>query len=80
MRTTVTINDELLAAAKVHAARTHRTIGAVLEEALRRMLTEAEQEPEAVSLPDYTYAGGLRAGVDLHDKDAMGRLLGESGR
>jgi plasmid stability protein len=81
MRTTVNIDDEVLAAAKVLAARTHRTIGSVLEEALRRMLFDAEQPDQAATaLPDFSYAGGLRAGVDLQDKDTMAELLGESGR
>ena len=81
MRTTVNIDDELLGAAKVRAARTHQTIGSVLEEALRRMLFDTEHTEEtAVTLPDFAYEGGARVGVDLYDKDAMAELLGESGR
>lgn len=79
MRTTLTIDDELLAGAKVLAARTHRTIGSVVEEALRRMLTETS-DPQPVVLPDYSYSGGLRAGVDLYDKELLDQLLGESSR
>lgn len=81
MRTTVNIDDELLAAAKVLSARTHRTIGSILEEALRKMLYDVEQQTEATSaLPDFAYSGGLRQGVDLWDKDAMAELLGEARR
>lgn len=80
MRTTVNIDDELLASAKVLAARTHRTIGSVLEEALRRMLEDTEERPGAVVLPDFSYTGGLQPGVDLYDKETMGQLLGESSR
>ena len=79
MRTTVNIDDELLAAAKVLSARTHRTIGSVLEEALRRMLFDTEQPAEtAAALPDFSYPGGLLQGGDLYDKDAMAELLGEA--
>jgi plasmid stability protein len=81
VRTTVNLDEELLAAAKLRAARTHQTIGSVLEEALRRMLFETEQTQETgVSLPDFAYEGGLQAGVDLYDKDAMASLLGEANR
>jgi len=80
MRTTVNIDDELLASAKVLAARTHRTIGSVLEEALRKMLDETAEHPAAVTLPDFSYVGGLRPGVDLYDKESMAQLLGESSR
>lgn len=79
MRTTVTIDDQLLADTKVLAARTHRTIGSVLEEALRRMLNETTAAT-AVVLPDFGYEGGLLPGVDLDDKDALAELLGETGR
>ena len=80
MRTTVNIDDELLAAAKVLAARTHRTIGSVLEDALRAMLGEADEPHVPVALPDYSYPGGLNPGIDLYDRETMGQLLGEAGR
>lgn len=37
-RTTLTIEEDVLRAAKVHAARTGRSDGEVIEEALRRLL------------------------------------------
>jgi hypothetical protein len=37
-RTTLTIDEDVLRAAKVHAARTGRADGEVIEEALRRLL------------------------------------------
>src|SRR5665647_1973843 len=42
MRTTLTIDDHLLSEAKAVAARTHRTIGSVFEDALRQMLARAD--------------------------------------
>lgn len=75
MRTTVNIDAELLARAKVVAARSHRTIGSVLEDALRTLLAESEQpNSRPAVLPDFHYGGGLRPGVDLYDKELMADL------
>lgn len=80
MRTTVSINDELLARAKLVAARTHTTLGSVLEDALRKLLDERPARPgERLTLPDFGYAGGLLPGVDLDDRDAMRELMGDEG-
>ncbi len=75
MRTTVTIDDELLRQAKAVAARTGRNLGDVVDDALRLLLVEKEPggRPD-VALP--TYGGsGLVPGVDLEDKDALAALL-----
>ncbi len=80
MRTTVTINDELLAEVKLMAARQHRTIGSVLEEALVRLLEQSRGQGVAAErhrLPDFGYTSGLRAGVDLFDKEQLAALLEE---
>jgi hypothetical protein len=77
VRTTVTIDDELLAQAKLIAARTNRTIGSVLEDALRKLIVE-QQDPrrDPYELPDFEFArDGLRPGVDLLDKELMAELL-----
>jgi len=80
MRTTVTIDDELLAQAKVLAARTHRTIGSVLEEALRKLISEqARPAGTAYELPRLDFSrAGLQPGVDLQDKEALADLLGDN--
>ncbi len=67
MRTTIRLDDELLAKAKETAARTGQTLGAVIEDALREALAR-RVEPLArgrrVRLP--TFGGrGLQPGVDL---------------
>ena len=77
MRTTVSISDELLAEAKLMAARQHRTIGSVREEALARLLAESRSGASATDryrLPDFGYASGVRAGVDLFDKEQLASL------
>ncbi len=79
MRTTVNIDDHLLAEAKILAARTSRSLGSVLEDALRAMLRRDEEGlgDSEFRLPTHG-AGGLHAGVDLDDKDALAELMGDN--
>ncbi|UPK75958.1 type II toxin-antitoxin system VapB family antitoxin [Nocardioidaceae bacterium SCSIO 66511] len=81
MRTTVNIDEHLLAEAKLIAARSHRTIGSVLEDALRKLINEYEtrQTGERYELPQFTYdPPGLQPGVDLYDKEQLAELLGDN--
>ena len=79
MRTTLNISDDLLAEAKVLAARTHRSIGAVVDDALRVLLRRESVEPVAV---DWAFpvsgAGGLQPGVNLEDREALADLVGDN--
>lgn len=80
MRTTVNIDPDLLSEAKQIAARSHRSLGSVLEDALRRMIagtTRAPAETSTVSLPVHG-SDGLRPGVDLANKEQIADLLGEN--
>ncbi|MFT4188965.1 MAG: type II toxin-antitoxin system VapB family antitoxin [Aeromicrobium sp.] len=80
MRTTITIDDQLLAETKQLAARSHRTIGSVIEDALRRLLLDQAEASSAtpVRLPRFSYERpGLREGVDLYDKDQIEELLSD---
>lgn len=78
MRTTVSIDDELLRRARVLAVESRRSLGAVVDDALRVLLA-----PRAAELgePDVEFpifgGSGLRPGVDLEDKDALARILGD---
>jgi len=68
MRTTVRLDDDLLRQAKALAARTGRTLTAVIEDGLREALARnrRRQERPRVALP--TFKGkGLQPGVDLDD-------------
>lgn len=77
MRTTVSLDDELLAQVKVIAARTHRTIGSVLEDALRKFLAEQDTAEVSFELPRFdVQRPGLRDGVDLSDKEQLADLEG----
>jgi len=79
MRTTVNIDEHLLAEAKVLAARTSRSLGAVLDDALRAMLRrDAEKRHRSkFRLPTHG-TGGLQPGVDLNDKGALAELMGDN--
>ena len=80
MRTTLNISDDLLAEAKVVAARTHRSIGAVVDDALRVLLRSdaAESKAEEAWTFPTSGAGGLQPGVNLDDREALADLLGEN--
>ena len=77
------INGRLLAEAKLIAAREHRTIGSVLEDALRTFI-EGRGEV-AVGREDFVLhtfvpdEPGVLPGVDLEDKELMAELLGDNG-
>jgi hypothetical protein len=66
MRTTIRLDDDLLSAAKQHAAKTGRTLTSLFEDALRAFLA-VEQRPSTrrrTRLPTFD-GGGLQSGVDL---------------
>ena len=67
MRTTVSMDDNLLAMAKREALIRHRSLASLVEEALRQMLTGTNATPKArghVKLPE-SGEGGLQPGIDL---------------
>jgi Arc/MetJ family transcription regulator len=75
MRTTVKIDDQLLAEVKAQAARSGRTLNEVVEDALRESLARRDRsvhEP-IVELP--TFSGRLKPGVDLDDTSALLDLM-----
>ncbi len=77
MRTTVNIDDNLLAEAKVLAAKTSRPLGAIVDDALRALLRRdaGQQGRGHFRLPTHG-SGGLQPGIDLEDKEALAELLG----
>jgi len=67
MRTTLRLNDELYRQVKVAAARSGRSVAAVIEDAIRASLS-ATGAPRAPLPPLPTLGrGGLMPGVDLGD-------------
>jgi hypothetical protein len=75
MRTTINIDDDLLAEAKQVAARTGRTLTAVVEDALRESLHRRHRTARrAVELPVFG-EGGPHPSVDLDDSAALLALM-----
>ena len=72
MRTTINIDDELMREARLQAAETHRTLTAVIEDALRLALQVRSLVPagRTVNLPT-SGAGGLLPGIDLDDTSSI---------
>jgi hypothetical protein len=78
MRTTVTIDDRLLAQAKQAAASSGRTLGDLVDDGLRLLLTPAGRRGTTpVTLPVFG-GSGLRPGVDLDDKEGLAARDGAS--
>ena len=76
MRTTIKIDDQLLAEAKARAAASGRTLNAVVEDALREALARRRSNAldRRVELP--TFSGSrLLPGVDLDDSAALLALM-----
>lgn len=79
MRTTVNIDDDLLAQAKALATTGRKSLGDVIDDALRTAFSQRrsrEFQPR-VSL-ETDGRSGLKPGVDLEDKEAIAELLEEN--
>jgi hypothetical protein len=76
MRTTIRLDDHILATAKQLAAKTNRTLTAVIEDALRQHLAQEqaliEREPVRLKTVD---GNGPLPGVDLDDSAALLELM-----
>lgn len=76
MRTTVRLDEQLLAEAKQFAVRTGRTLTAVIEDALRQALADSKRLKKSAPARLPTFRGdGLQAGVDLDDTAALFDLM-----
>ena len=74
MRTTVAIDDEVLAAAKQRAQRQGLTLGAMIENALRHELAR-RPTTDAPPVPVYDGRGGPRPGIDIDSNRALAEAL-----
>jgi plasmid stability protein len=77
VRTTLTIDDEVYRQIKSLAAVTGRSVGSVVEEALRVALARAQQGPAPVR-PLPVSAGAPLSGVDLDDSAALLDTMGSA--
>jgi hypothetical protein len=76
MRTTIRLDDELLAEAKELAARTRRSLNSVIEDALRESLARRRSKTGRKPVTLTTFRGnGLRPGADLDDTAALYDLM-----
>lgn len=71
-RTTVRLPEELVRRAKRKAADEGRSLTALIEEGLRRVLAETTRaKTERVLPPVSTATGGLMPGIDLNNSAAL---------
>ena len=78
MRTTVRLDDKLLAEAKKLAIDTGRTFTQVLEDALRMALAQQKERKRTKPVKLHTFKGnGLQPGVDLSNNAALADLMDE---
>lgn len=80
MRTTIRLEDQLLAEAKALAARTGRTLTQVIQDALQQALAPpGDRTARPLKLP--TFDGrGVRPGVDLDDYGGLLDLMEDHAR
>lgn len=76
MRTTVSVDDEVLAAAKRRARHRGVSLGTVIEDALRRALVTGDS-PDGPPVPVLRGGTGPRPGVDLASNRALREILDE---
>jgi hypothetical protein len=79
MKTTLNLNDQLLAEAKALAARQRTSLTRVIEEGLQLRLRARGDAPARgpVHLPVFQGRGGLAAGIDPTSNKAMLDALGD---
>jgi Family of unknown function (DUF6364) len=72
MKTTLNLDDKLLAEAKARAARERTTLTRLIEEGLKaRLRAKPEVKGRTRKLPVYRGKGGLAAGLDGLDNAAL---------
>ncbi len=77
MRTTVRIDDALYRKVKLEAARSGRTIGKVIEDALRAALAQSRRTARDVRPLPVHPGGGLMPGIDLTSNAALRDVMDE---
>ena len=77
MRTTVSINDELLIAAKRTSRARGVSLGDLIDEALQRELSRPATTTERPATPVVRGGGRVQPGVDLNSNATLAELLDE---
>jgi len=68
MKTTLNIDDSVMAELKREAARQGRTMSELVESALRLLLRAQRKREKIVALPTFRSGGSL---IDIADRDAL---------
>jgi hypothetical protein len=76
MKTTLNIDDTVMARLRREAARSGRTMSELVETALRLLLDRRSEVPDLPPLPVFRSGGAL---VDVADRDALYRAMEEDG-
>jgi Arc/MetJ family transcription regulator len=74
MRTTISVDDHLLASARRRARQRGQSLGEVVEDALRRELA-APAQAHAPNVPVFRGGGGPVPGIDLTSNRALREAL-----
>jgi hypothetical protein len=77
MRTTLSISDEVLTAAKRRARERGQTLGAFVDMALQHELSDARPREAPPPVPVFRGGTGPRAGIDLSSNRALLEVLDE---
>jgi hypothetical protein len=77
MRTTVSIDDHLLAEAREQARRRRQTLSQLVEDALRSLLARGALTSDRPVVPTFTGGTGPRPGVDFTSNRAIHEVLDE---
>jgi hypothetical protein len=77
MRTTLSIPDDLLAAARLRARERGQTLGRLVEAALQRELATSSRDAERPAVPVFRGGTGPRPGLDLTSNRALHEVLDE---
>jgi len=72
MKTTLTIDDTVMARLRRESARTGRTMSELVETALRRLLQAKPDPSQLQPLPSFKSGGAL---VDIADREALYRAM-----
>ena len=72
MKTTLTIDDTVMARLRRESARTGRTMSELVETALRRLLQAKPDSSQLQPLPSFKSGGAL---VDIADREALYRAM-----
>lgn len=71
MRTTINIDDRLLEASKRRARGSNRTIGDVVDDALRDYLSAPGPHQTSTALPVFTRGTGFAPGIDPRSNSSI---------